>query len=498
VDPEGRYADGTERYFTCQTCHMRPVEGSGCNQTTDRADMPRHDLTGANYWAPDAIRYLDTVGGLRLGAGLTAAQLTELEAAKGRALHNLTQAASLAVNGDVLRVVNLTGHKLITGYPEGRRMWLNIKWYDRKGFFLREDGEYGTLAVTIDGNQVDVETILDLHDPNTRFYQTHHGMSAEWASQLLGLGYAPDMPLTFDRVTGAVVDTLQELAAQPAGTVLETFHFVLNNVVKEDTRIPPYGMSYDEARVRNALPVPAHQYGNPGPGGTYDYFDTVQLSPPPEAAQATIRLLYQPTSWEYIQFLHLANDGTNPFLAMEGFNALDAWLNATSQQGAETRMARPVVMASATWSSPDLFLPYCSGDGSATPCPCGNTGAPGHGCDNIQATGGALLTASGIPVNNDVVLRGTSLPPTTSVLAIRSQVQANGGAGAVFGDGLLCLGAPVTRLTGRIAHGGQVSIPLNHGAGPGNFHYQLWYRNLGPFCTPDKFNLSNALSAFWP
>ena len=117
---------------------------------------------------------------------------------------------------------------------------------------------------------------------------------------------------------------------------------------------------------------------------------------------------------------------------------------------------------------------------------------------SLVEAGGALLAASGVPVDNGVMLQGSSLPQTTTVLAIRSQVQANGGAGVLFGDGLLCLAAPVTRLTGRISHGGLVSIPLNHGAGPGNFHYQLWYRNLGPFCTPDKFNLSNGLSAFWP
>ena len=59
-------------------------------------------------------------------------------------------------------------------------------------------------------------------------------------------------------------------------------------------------MSYDTAKKRNTLPVPANQYGNPGEGGTYNYFDNVALNPPAGAVYATIDLLYQGTSWEYV------------------------------------------------------------------------------------------------------------------------------------------------------------------------------------------------------
>jgi len=65
-------------------------------------------------------------------------------------------------------------------------------------------------------------------------------------------------------------------------------------------------MDYEEARKRNALPVPDTQYGG---GPTYNYWDEFPLNPPQGAHSATIDLLYQPTSWEYIQFLHLANEG---------------------------------------------------------------------------------------------------------------------------------------------------------------------------------------------
>ena len=190
----GYYADGTARYFTCQTCHMPPVTGKGCNKNVPvRADLPLHDMTGGNYWIPDAIEYLDSQGKLRLGGGLTAAQLAALADGKARALARLGEAVTLSVSDDSVRVVNHTGHKVISGYPEGRRMWLSIKWYDSGGSLLREDGEYGPVDVTIDGQAAQVDTIVDLHDPNTKIYEAHYGMTQEWAQQLISLGYVGDL-----------------------------------------------------------------------------------------------------------------------------------------------------------------------------------------------------------------------------------------------------------------------------------------------------------------
>jgi len=340
----GDYADGTPRYFTCQTCHLRATTGPGCNKrgAPIRTDLPLHDLTGGNYWMPDAIQYQDSLGLLRLGGGLTTVQVDALNAGKDRARQQLDLAASLEVTGNKLKVTNLTGHKLISGYPEGRRMWLNIKWYDKNNILMREDGAYGNLTVEIDGILTEVKTLLDPYDPNSKVYEAHYGMTQEWAATLILLGYPIDMPLSFNRYNGIVDVTLGDLASQDPGTYAETFHFVLNDTVTKDNRIPPYGFSYEEARIRNALPVPANQYGG-SPGGTYDYWDEFNLNPPSGASYAQIDLLYQPTSWEYVQFLYLANDRSIPFLAEEGVNMLTTWLN--------TGMAEPHVMASTTWHS---------------------------------------------------------------------------------------------------------------------------------------------------
>jgi hypothetical protein len=346
----GDYEDGTTRLFTCQSCHMRPTVGQGCDKNPPvRADLPLHDLTGGNTWVPDAMQWLDARGLLLLGGGLSAAQRSALEAGKQRARSNLEEAASLSVHGNVVRVVNLTGHKLISGYPEGRRMWLRIHWYGSADQLLADDGAYGTLEVDVRGVPTLVETLLDLSPPYTPVYEAHAGITQAWASRLLELGLPPELPIGFDRVSGAVTGTLGELAAQAPGTARKSFHFVLNDTLLKDNRIPPWGMGREAAVERNLVPVPASQYGNPGPGGEYEHWSDVVLNPPPGARRATVQLLYQSTSWEYIQFLALANRKENAFLAQEGERLLDAWL--------ATGMAAPEVMATAEWQD---LVPACS------------------------------------------------------------------------------------------------------------------------------------------
>ena len=92
------------------------------------------------------------------------------------------------------------------------------------------------------------------------------------------------------------------------------------------------------------------------------------------------------------------------------------------------------------------------------------------------------------------------------VAALESEIAEHFGArhaalvssGTAFGDGLLCLGGTVVRLGATLASGGIGSVLVNHGAGAGTFHYQLWYRNNPPFCTPSQFNLTNGIAILWP
>jgi hypothetical protein len=342
------YEDGTPRFFTCQTCHMYARTGVGCdkNNMPIRTDLPQHDQMGAGHWIADAIVHQDDRGTLIFGGGLDQNKRNAMNDGKQRAIDQLSRAASLSAAqvGDDLNVTvtNLTGHKLSTGYPEGRRLWLNVVWKDEGGAVIHEDGAYGELprdpVPDLDGNPHQVQSILDLEE--TKIYEAQPGMDQQWAAQLSTLGYPDAMVLSYDRLSDAPHHTLGELKGELPGEDYKTFHFVLNNVMTEDSRIPPYGMRYDDARLRNALPVPYDQFGNPGPGGVYNHWDVEEFDIPAGAASAEVRLFYQQTTWEYIQFLWLANDQQGPFLGQEGVNLLDAWLN--------TGMAAPVEVAFAT------------------------------------------------------------------------------------------------------------------------------------------------------
>lgn len=362
-------AAGDARYYTCQTCHMAGAGDHGSQQgrgkTGDpyrgkiRPDLPRHDQTGMSYWINDAVIWQDNHGTLRFGGGLTSSQITAMQAGKGRAEAHLRSAATLAASqsGGTVRakVTNLTGHKLISGYPEGRRMWLNVKWYDAGHALIAENGAYGPLGNSVTDRQGvswDVQSILD--SSSTKVYEAKPAMTQDWAAGLISLGYSAGMVLEWNRLTNTPAYTLGDLAAEPAGSKHPTFHFVLNNDIYKDNRIPPYGFAYDEARVRNTLPVPATQFGSPGVGGVYNHYDDVDFPIPPGAASAEVRLYYQATSWEYIQFLWKQNAGTDPFLGQEGVSMLDAWLN--------TGMAAPFEMAASTIT----LAPVASAPGQAS------------------------------------------------------------------------------------------------------------------------------------
>ena len=67
-----------------------------------------------------------------------------------------------------------------------------------------------------------MDTILDPDD--TKIYEAHYGMTQEWAAQLTGLGWDPELVLGYDRTTGGTVHTLGELASSAAVPSLPETH----------------------------------------------------------------------------------------------------------------------------------------------------------------------------------------------------------------------------------------------------------------------------------
>jgi hypothetical protein len=152
--------------------------------------------------------------------------------------------------------------------------------------------------------------------------------------------------------------------------------------------------------------------------------------------------------------------------------------------------------------------PFCFGDGTLTACPCGNTSAPGTnaGCLNSFALGAVLRGAGSAELGNDqLVLSGAQMPNETA-LYFQGTLAANGGTGAVFGDGLRCAAGTVVRLGIQSNSGGASSYPgfgnpsvSSAGAvtSAGDRIYQVWYRNNASFCTPAPYNLTNGLRVAW-
>lgn len=156
---------------------------------------------------------------------------------------------------------------------------------------------------------------------------------------------------------------------------------------------------------------------------------------------------------------------------------------------------------------------YCFGDGTGSVlCPCdpGQSGGPGEGCANSTGTGGKLSGAGLADVSNDsLTLHVEGLPPTVSALFFQGLAQQNGGNGAPFGDGLLCVTSGVIRLGTRVTSGGMVDFGAGVPGDPlisvrgmlpgggGTRHYQTWYRNAASFCTASTFNLSQGLTIQW-
>lgn len=275
---------------SCQDCHMPKVVAGGCRfyeygePWFERQDMPQHSFAGANTWIVQAVRDMlgaDEADAIGLGQD-------RIDQAAARTARMLGDASDMTVSRDGasirVRVVNESGHKLPTGYPEGRRMWLNVRFLDAQGRVVAERGAYDSATAT-----------LVAHD--TKVYEAKHGIDAAVA-----------------KATG--------LVAGPS------FHLALANRIYKDNRIPPRGFANEAYRAIGAAPI----------GAAYadgQHWDDTAFTIPKGAVSATVTLYYQTTSREYVEFLRDANVTNDA-----GQRAYDLWVG--------TGRSAPVAMDSAS------------------------------------------------------------------------------------------------------------------------------------------------------
>lgn len=274
---------------TCQACHMQRSPGYGCTLPISplRSDLAQHDLTGGNTFVPDILpRFFPGLDTMALHAG------------KQRAVNTLRRAADLNVvagrDGDsvraIVRITNLTGHKLPTGYPEGRRMWINLEATDMGGDTVFQSGQY------------DFNTGMLSEDNQIKIYEMKPGLS----------------------------DSIAVVYNLPPGP---SFHFFLNDTIFFDNRIPPRGFSNVEFRSHLAHPV-GYSYADS------QYWDITHYVLPLSAQRVAVKIYYQTASKEYIEFLRDENIGNPHDWNQWGQRLYNAWDS--------TGKSRPVMMDSMT------------------------------------------------------------------------------------------------------------------------------------------------------
>ncbi|MFK7960020.1 MAG: hypothetical protein AB8G96_05785 [Phycisphaerales bacterium] len=257
---------------SCQDCHMPDMEGFGCSIPgfPERPDVPQHSFLGANTWVLRAVDSLFPESETGLNPEL-------VDTGIARNLDMLSRASDLTVSqsGATLstRLINRSGHKLPTGFPDGRRIWFNVKFLRPNGTIVAERGAY----------DFDTGTLIEGGD-DTTVIEAAFGIGEELALEL----------------------------GRPAG---KTFHFALANEVIKDNRIPPAGWSAVLAEQQQMGPVGA-TFGNG------QHWMDLDWEIPFEADRVVVTTYYQTTTREFIEFLRDANVTDD-----RGTLAYDLWTN---------------------------------------------------------------------------------------------------------------------------------------------------------------------------
>jgi hypothetical protein len=250
---------------------MKDVTGKGANKNYApiRTDLGQHDMTGGNTFVPELIK-------TQFGTD-PSVDLDAIDAGILRARFMLQNAATMNLtvlpNGDTyeasVEIINETGHKLPSGYPEGRRMWINVEAYDINDNLVYESGAYD--------DDTAVLSKLDTNNNDTKIYECKLGMSQ------------------------AVADVANANESNPETYAAgESFHFALNNMVVKDNRIPPRGFTNANFASVQAAPV-GYSYAD----GAFS--DVTTYSLPSDTYKVEAKLYYQTVSKEYIDFLDAKN-----------------------------------------------------------------------------------------------------------------------------------------------------------------------------------------------
>lgn len=258
---------------SCQSCHMPKSPDPNAyaciydNIGVRAGELPTHELIGGNSFI---LNLLNNEYGLQLG------RQTAFTDTINKTLNLLqTKSATISINANntgteinaQITVTNLSGHKLPTGYPEGRRMWLHVRLLDSSMNPIWESGAWdSSTGVLSESNQ------LKVYEATPGIYNRNGDNQCD----------ADD------------------------GNGNKLFHFVLNNCWIKDNRIPPLGfVGGNDPQTR---PVNySYPETSPGSGVLVNYDQTNYNIPIPSGSGGPYtleaQLQYQTTSKDYVDFL---------------------------------------------------------------------------------------------------------------------------------------------------------------------------------------------------
>ena len=344
IEMNGLFGGNKTEVSTCQDCHMPDVSGEAAAPQWGaqfRNDMPLHTFNGGNTWVLKAVKalYPDFQTGLT-GATVNAS----IARAKGM-LSNAAELHPYIHDGSLMvRVVNNTGHKLPTGYPEGRRMWINVKYFDAFNSLIGERGSYNANSAV-------------LSTSSTTVFARELGIDAAVAA-----------------ATG-----------KPEG---KGFHFALNNVVLKDNRIPPRGFTNAGFTEAQAPPVAESYFDE-------QFWHDTKFAIPDGAASVEVGLYYQTTSKEYIEFLRDENTTDN-----KGTIAYEAWERFGKSEPAQ--MAVVTFPIASPPCPPPIDYGYVIPNSSGNEMQLSYVGTPSAAAGNFE-----LRITGGVPNAMSAVFVGT-------------------------------------------------------------------------------------------
>jgi hypothetical protein len=204
-----------------------------------------------------------------------------------------------------VRVTNKSGHRIPTGYPDGRRFWLSVQAKDAANTVVYESGVYDQANAELKTTGMlpfkrSTSAVIDATNPLNNAVQVYERVTGTCAN---GSGSA----IFPDPTTGVPA------ACTPSPSVL-------NNFILFDNRIPPKGFDAAQARLSgikfwnygaNFVPYEeTTRYSQAQLDGGYDDVTYRFSAPTGSVLSASVEVQWQTHTREFMEFLRTADNTT--------------------------------------------------------------------------------------------------------------------------------------------------------------------------------------------